>query len=117
MQALALFMQQKNLFRRVLLHAICGFVPGTVETLEQHLLLYVLFPLPRRTQLIVILKRATGIIGFLLLHMFISVLLPDVGHMLEMVFLSPKVKKKRKAENHPKQTPLSFPCLLAGILV
>jgi len=67
----------------------------------------VLFPPPRRTQLTVILKRATGIIGFLLLHMFISVLLPDVGHMLQMAFLSPKGKKY-----HPNQNPLAFPTSL-----
>lgn len=67
--------------------------------------LHVLFPLPRRAQLIVILKRATGIIGFLLLHVFISELLPDVGHMLQMVSLSPEEKKK----THPNQTPQLSP--------
>lgn len=78
-----------------------------METLKAAFFLHVLFPLPRRAQLIVILKRATGIIGFLLLHVFISELLPDVGHMLQMVSLSPKEKK-----TYPNQTPSAFPISL-----
>lgn len=70
--------------------------------------LHVLFPLPRRAQLIVILKRATGIIGFLLLHVFISELLPDVGHMLQMVSLSPEEKKKKPPKPNPSAFPISM---------